>query len=245
MTLDAPILIEVKNLYKKYRHRTVPAVNGISFHIQKGQILGLLGTNGAGKTTTLSMLCGLVEPDSGEVLYHGKRDMVALLKKLGTVPQDLALYPNLTVAENLRFFGCLHGLSKGDCQQEMDHWLDKFDMSQLRNARIDHLSGGQKRKINLAAALLHKPEFLVLDEPTVGVDIHSRKRILEILQELNASGLTILYTSHYLEEAERLCHSILVMDEGSVVAHGSPEELARQHNVHGSLDDTFFHIIQK
>jgi ABC-2 type transport system ATP-binding protein len=238
-------LIELLNLCKKYRGRSLPAVNNLSFSIYKGEILGLLGTNGAGKTTTLSLLCGLLKADSGEVLFQGNKDMVTLQKKLGVVPQDIALYSSLTIYENLEFFGRLHKLNSSDCRERIHYWLKKFELEEFKDFQIERLSGGQKRKTNLITALLHNPEFLILDEPTVGVDIQSRKRIMDILIELNQSGLTILYTSHYLEEAERLCHRIIVLDEGKIIAQGSPLELASKHGAEGGLDNAFLQITQK
>lgn len=238
-------LIELSALCKKYRGRSLPAVDSLSFSIFKGEILGLLGTNGAGKTTTLSLMCGLLKPDSGNILFQGKQDMVTLQKKLGVVPQDIALYSSLSIYENLEFFGRLLKLKKNECRERILYWLKKFELEDFKNYQIDRLSGGQKRKTNLITALLHNPEFLILDEPTVGVDIQSRKLIMDILTELNQSGLTILYTSHYLEEAERLCHRIIVLDEGKIVAQGSPAELASLHGAEGGLDNAFLQITQK
>lgn len=238
-------MIEIQNIFKQYPNRPTAAVNGISFSIKKGEVLGLLGTNGAGKTTTISILCGLLKPDSGSVLINGSSDLNQLKTILGVVPQDIALYPSLTVKENLNFFGAQYKLGKEKLSGAISYWAEKLQITDLLDYRISNLSGGQKRKTNLAAALLHRPQFLILDEPTVGVDIHSRQLILDVLQQLNEEGLTILYTSHYMEEAEKLCDRVIILNEGKILAEGSPEELSSRYGFSGELDRAFLLITQK
>ncbi len=221
----APVLF-CRDLRRTFGERV--AVDGVGFEIARGEIYGLLGPNGAGKTTTISMLCGLLSPDSGEVVVAGERIVASspdARRALGLVPQDIALYPDLTARENLRFFGRLQGLPKGRLSNRIDEVLDLVGLAERANERIDGYSGGMKRRCNIAAGLLHEPEVLVLDEPTVGVDPQSRNAILESIELLGRGGLSVLYTTHYMEEAERLCDRIGIIDEGRIVAEGTRREL--------------------
>lgn len=207
------------------------AVDGVGFEIARGETYGLLGPNGAGKTTTISMLCGLLAPDGGEVVVAGRRITPSspdAKRAIGLVPQDIALYPDLTARENLRFFGRLQGLSKGRLATRIDEVLELVGLSDRADERIDDYSGGMKRRCNIAAGLLHEPEVLVLDEPTVGVDPQSRNAILESIEVLGHGGLSVLYTTHYMEEAERLCDRIGIIDEGHLVAEGTRRDLIAQ-----------------
>ena len=219
-------LLEVKELSKSYGN--IKAVGGISFEIQKGEIFGLLGPNGAGKTTTISMLSCLIKPDSGDAFVDGysiSKDSMEVKKRIGVVPQDVSLYPTLSAQENLVFFSEMYGLTGSKLREKVDEVLEIVGLKDRRKEAINKYSGGMKRRINIAVGLLPSPKLLILDEPTVGVDPQSRTNILETLKELNKEGLTILYTSHYMEEVEFLCHRIAIMDLGKIIAIGSLNEL--------------------
>ena len=219
-------LLEVKELSKSYGN--IKAVGGISFEIQKGEIFGLLGPNGAGKTTTISMLSCLLKSDSGDAFVDGYsilKDSTEVKKRIGVVPQDVSLYPTLSAQENLVFFGEMYGLTGSKLREKVDEVLEIVGLKDRRKEAINKYSGGMKRRINIAVGLLPSPKLLILDEPTVGVDPQSRTNILETLKELNKEGLTILYTSHYMEEVEFLCHRIAIMDLGKIIAIGSLNEL--------------------
>jgi ABC-2 type transport system ATP-binding protein len=219
-------LLEVRELSKGYGN--IKAVGGISFEIQKGEIFGLLGPNGAGKTTTISMLSCLIKPDSGDAFVDGYsilKDSMEVKKRIGVVPQDVSLYPTLSAQENLVFFGEMYGLTGSKLREKVDEVLEVVGLKDRRKEAINKYSGGMKRRINIAVGLLPSPKLLILDEPTVGVDPQSRTNILETLKELNKKGLTILYTSHYMEEVEFLCHRIAIMDLGKIIAIGSLNEL--------------------
>ena len=225
MTAGVPILA-CRELRKRYRDRI--AVDGISIDVLPGQAFGLLGPNGAGKTTTIKMICGLLEADSGEVLIGGKRvqrGSIESRKLLGYVPQDIALYPDLSAVENLEFWGRLQGLRGGALRDKVAHVLDVVQLTDRARDRVGEYSSGMQRRLNLAVALLADPRLLVLDEPTVGVDPQSRGAILERLDELRAMGLAILVASHYIEEVERFCDQVGIIDHGVLVTHGSPNAL--------------------
>ena len=212
----------------KKRFGDTVAVNGVGFEIAAGETYGLLGPNGAGKTTTVSMLCGLLDRDAGDIVVAGDRMVPGATRAkahIGYVPQDIALYPDLTGRENLRFFGRLYGLSGADLDRRVDGMLDTVGLAERARERVDHYSGGMKRRLNIAAGLLHDPKVLVLDEPTVGVDPQSRNAILESVAELAKSGMAVLYTTHYMEEAERLCDRVGIIDEGKIIAEGTRREL--------------------
>ena len=219
-------IIEVKELTKVYSGRK--AVNNISFEIKKGEAFGLLGPNGAGKTTTISMLSCLILPTSGDAHIEGKsiiKEPIEVKKRIGVVPQDIALYPTLSAKENLFFWGEMYGLSGRRLKEKVDEVLQVVGLTERSKDRINKYSGGMKRRINIAVGLLPSPKLLILDEPTVGVDPQSRNNILESLKKLNKDGLTILYTSHYMEEVEFLCYRVAVMDLGNIIAQGTQNEL--------------------
>lgn len=221
-------LIEVQSLVKNFNGNA--AVDSVSFDILAGEIFGLLGPNGAGKSTTISILCGLLKPDEGEVLINGesiRKNSMALKALLGLVPQDIALYPTLTARENLKFWAKMYGLRGKSVKDRTEEVLEIVGLSDRGNDRIDSYSGGMKRRINIAAALVHKPKVLIMDEPTVGIDPQSRNHILETVIELNKEGMTVIYTSHYMEEVEKLCNRVAIMDHGKVIALGTKEELSR------------------
>jgi len=204
------------------------AVDGVSLSIAAGETYGLLGPNGAGKTTTISMICGLLQPDDGTVLVAGRpvtTTSTDAKAAIGLVPQDIALYPDLSARQNLRFFGRLQGLSGRQLAARIDEVLDVVGLADRATDRVETYSGGMKRRANIAVGLLHRPQLLVLDEPTVGVDPQSRNAILESVEELGGQGLAVLYTTHYMEEAERLCDRIGIIDQGRLVAEGTRDEL--------------------
>jgi len=219
-------LLEVKELSKSYG--SIKAVSSVNFTVNAGEIFGLLGPNGAGKTTTISMLSCLLKPDSGDALVDGKsiiKEPMEVKKRIGVVPQDVSLYPTLSAQENLVFFGEMYGLTGARLRGKVDEVLEVVDLKDRRKETINKYSGGMKRRINIAVGLLPSPQLLILDEPTVGVDPQSRTNILETLKELNNQGLAILYTSHYMEEVEFLCHRIAIMDLGKIIAIGDLNEL--------------------
>jgi len=234
-------VIYIKDLYKTYRQASHPSVDGLTLQVEKGMFFGLLGPNGAGKTTTISILCGLISYDAGEVMIHGldvRRKMSDIKSLIGVVPQDIALYPELTVVENLHFFGGMYGLPAVELNERIDTYLHDFGLESRRRTKIGHLSGGMKRQVNLIAALLHKPTLLFLDEPTVGVDVHSRQTIIENLQLLHRNGMTIVYTSHDMKEAEQLCTYVALIHHGQIVSEGVSEELIAESSV-SSLEELF------
>ena len=204
------------------------AVRDVGFRIGLGETYGLLGPNGAGKTTTISMICGLLEPDAGEARVDGQAvtvDSTAAKAAIGYVPQELAVYPDLTATENLAFFGRLQGLGGAGLRERIDRVLEVTGLTERRDDRVDEYSGGMKRRLNIGIGLLHEPKLLVLDEPTVGVDPQSRNAILEAVEQLAVEGMGVLYTTHYMEEAERLCDRVAIIDEGEIRAEGTRREL--------------------
>lgn len=219
-------LLRVAHLHKSFGTRR--AVDDVSFHLGGGQTLGLIGPNGAGKSTTVSMICGLLRPDQGEVLLDGQPvtpGNSAAKRMIGLVPQDLALYEDLSARENLRIFGALHGLGGDLLKRRCAEVLDLVQLGDRLNDKPSTFSGGMKRRLNIAAALLHDPRLLILDEPTVGVDPHSRSAIFESLEALKRQGRSLIYTSHYMEEVERLADHIVIMDHGRVIADETPAAL--------------------
>lgn len=219
-------MLMVENLYKDFGN--VKAVDGISFSVKKGQVFGLLGPNGAGKSTTISIISTLLQPTHGNVLFEGKSiltDPKSIRQNLGVVPQDIALYPSLTGYENLTFWGSIYGLKGSELKKRVNEVSDIIGLNGRLKDRVDKYSGGMKRRLNIGAALLHMPELLIMDEPTVGIDPQSRNHILDTVLELNKQGITIIYTSHYMEEVEYLCNEICIMDEGKIIASGAQQEL--------------------
>lgn len=215
-----------RGLRKRFGATT--AVDDVGFHVEAGEAYGLLGPNGAGKTTTIMMACGLLRADAGEVVVAGTRlaDAPEAAKaSIGYVPQEIALYPDLTAEENLTFFGRLYGLHGRALRVRVEEVLDLVALRERARERIDTFSGGMKRRINIAAGLLHRPKLLVLDEPTVGVDPQSRHAILQRVAELNRAGMALLFTSHYMEEVERVCDRVGIMDGGRMIAEGTRREL--------------------
>jgi len=219
-------LVTVSGLHKNYD--SVKAVDGVSFEIEEREIFGLLGPNGAGKTTTINALCTYTEPTTGEVVVAGHNvaaEPEAVKRVIGVVPQDISLYPDLNGVENLRFFGRMYDIPKVKLEQRISDLLELVGLTEHARKRVEHYSGGMKRRLNLAVGLLSEPPFLMLDEPTVGVDPQSRNAIFENIQALNERGLTVLYTTHYMEEAELLCDRVAIMDEGQIIAIDTPQNL--------------------
>ena len=219
-------MLEVKSVTKSYGK--LIAVTGISFRADRGETIGLLGPNGAGKTTTVSIIAGLLSPDSGEVLIESKQvksDTDPVKLKIGLVPQEMALYDQLSARDNLTFFAALYSISGAKAKQAINEALDLVALSDRAGDKVITFSGGMKRRLNLAAALLHDPQILLLDEPTVGVDPQSRNAIFDNLEVLKKRGKTLIYTTHYMEEAERLCDRIVIIDHGKVVANDTLQGL--------------------
>lgn len=222
-------MIKVQNLVKKYG--SLRAVDGISFEVGKGELFGLLGPNGAGKTTTISTLATLLPPDGGRASIGGHDVGTSpgeVRRLLGVVPQEIALYTDLNARDNLRFWGELYGLKGKSLDHRVGELLELSALSEHATQKVSTYSGGMKRRLNLVVGLIHSPEVLFLDEPTVGIDAQARSRILEMIRQLGQSGLTVIYTTHYLEEAEQLCDRIGVIDQGKMVALGDKEELIAQ-----------------
>lgn len=219
-------IISVNKLNKSYENKQV--VNEISFEVKRGEILCFLGPNGAGKSTTINVLCGLLDYDSGEIRYRGKKIKECLntfKKHLGVVPQDLAIYEDLSAEQNVRFFASLYGLKGKELEEKVRKSLEFVKLYERRGDKPKTFSGGMKRRLNIACSIAHEPELLIMDEPTVGIDPQSRNHILSSIKELSKSGMTILYTTHYMEEVEEISTRILIVDSGSIIAEGTKESL--------------------
>ncbi|WP_294670811.1 ABC transporter ATP-binding protein [uncultured Fluviicola sp.] len=231
-------LLHVSKVYKSYGKSAVPSLAGIDFTIAKGEIVGIFGPNGAGKTTLISILCSILEPTLGSVVYHleGEKSPREIRNKLGFVPQDFSFFPELTAKQNLSYFGNLYNLKKEDLEQKIDDLLQKVGLFHVKNQKVSTFSGGMKRRLNLIISLLHDPSVLFLDEPTVGVDVQSKIAIMSLLQELNRQGTTIIYTSHHLKEAEEFCNQIILIDHGKIIASETLTNLLREHEV-GNLEE--------
>jgi len=229
-------MIQLRSVSKSFGN--IEAVRNVSFTINKGEIFGILGPNGAGKSTIVNILNTLVKPDKGDVIIDGvniKDDGDTIKLIMGVVPQEIALYEELSAYENLMFWGGLYDIPKSDLKVKVNNNLDIVDLSYRKNDRIKTFSGGMKRRINIACSLLHNPKILVLDEPTVGVDPQNRYHIFELIERLNNEGMTIIYTTHYMEEAERFCDKIAIIDAGRIIAQGTLKELREISDVKDSL----------
>ncbi len=234
-----------KDLHKSFNH--IKAVDGISFTIHKGEIFGLLGPNGAGKTTTIRILATVLEPDSGEVTIGGysvRRDADTVRGLIGVCPQELALYEELSALDNLVFFGRMAGLSGGEAKEQAMSHLKLLGLAGRAKDRVSKFSGGMKRRVNLAISLMGHPELLFLDEPTVGIDPQSRNNIYETIDGLRSRGMTVLYTTHYMEEADRLCKRVAILDGGRIIAMDTPRELRSQIGPpeQVTLEDVFLNL---
>ena len=220
--------IEARALRKDFGE--LRAVNGVNFRVQRGEIFSLLGPNGAGKTTTLSILSCLLQPTGGDAYVMGysvTREPNEVKRLIGVVPQEVALYPDLSARENLTFWGKMYGLRGAALKMRVDEVLEIIGLADRQKGRVDKFSGGMKRRVNIGVALLHRPQVLYMDEPTVGIDPQSRRNILDNVKELNRQGMTVLYTTHYMEEAQELSNHIAIMDHGQVIAYGAHDDLVR------------------
>jgi ABC-2 type transport system ATP-binding protein len=221
--------VVVKDLHKSFKD--FKAVNGVSFYISKGEIFGLLGPNGAGKTTTIRMMSTVLEADSGDIIIGGhsiKKEAEAVRSIIGVCPQDLALYEELSAIDNMVFFGRMAGMTGEAARAQARTNLELMGLEERAKGKVSKFSGGMKRRINLAIALMGNPELLFLDEPTVGIDPQSRNHIYQNILGLQKKGMTVLYTTHYMEEADRLCNRIAIMDGGQIIALDTPYQLKSQ-----------------
>jgi len=235
-----PAILEVHDLVKNYGD--FAAVKGISFDIKEGEIFSLLGPNGAGKTTTISVLSTLYAPTSGDAVVDGhsvSKEPMAVRRMIGVVPQELAIYDELTARENLSFWGRMYGLGGKALKTRIDEVLEQIGLSERAKERIKTYSGGMKRRVNIGVGLLHKPRLLFMDEPTVGIDPQSRRAILDSVKDLNEQGMTVLYTTHYMEEAQELSDRVGIIDHGDLIALGTQAELSRQV---GENDALILHV---
>lgn len=226
--MDLTAAIEVKDLFRHFGE--VKAVDGISFAVEKGEIFSLLGPNGAGKSTTLSILTCLLHPTKGSASVMGYSvldDPQKVKKSIGVVPQELALYEDLSARENLTFWGRMYGLRGDALKKRVDEVLDLIGLADRQKSRVGKYSGGMKRRVNIGISMLHTPDVIIMDEPTVGIDPQSRRHILDGVMDLNRQGVTVLYTTHYMEEAQELSDHIAIMDFGKIIASGSHEELVK------------------
>lgn len=234
------MLLQTKDIFKRFGNFT--AVDGVNLSLEKGQVIGLLGPNGAGKSTTISMISTLVKPTSGDIFYNGEsilKNAKAIQRKMGIVPQNIALYKDLSGIENLKYWGSVYGLRGMGLKKRIEEVSEIIGIDDRLKDPVKNYSGGMQRRLNIGAALLHQPELLIMDEPTVGIDPQSRNHILSTVKHLNEQGMTIIYTSHYMEEVEYLCREIYIMDEGKVIAKGNQESLTNLVADHQTLKVSF------
>jgi ABC-2 type transport system ATP-binding protein len=248
MIIKTNPIIEVENLQKRYTKMHDFALDGISLSINKGEFFGLIGPNSAGKTTLISIMCGLLKITSGRVAVVGidvNRYPRKISSLIGLVPQEIALYPNLTIRENIRYFGQMHGFTGKELILKTNDCISIVKLSNHENKLVCNCSGGIKRRANLIAGLIHNPSVVFLDEPTLGVDAQSRNLIFDYLKRLNKTGTTIIYTTHYMQEAENLCSRIIIIDQGIIIAEGSPESLIQSMDGCSDLGQVFIHLTGK
>ncbi|CAM4119022.1 ABC transporter ATP-binding protein [Zobellia nedashkovskayae] len=235
-------MIQINELSKKYKGADDFSVRDLNLTIENGEIFGLLGPNGAGKTTLISMLSSLLKPTSGHFTIDGlnyKDNKNQLKQLIGIVPQEYALYPSLTAYENLMYFGSMYGLKGQSLKDDVNTHLEAMGLAKFAHKKIDAFSGGMKRRINLISSILHNPKVLFLDEPTVGVDVQSKNVIMAHLKELNTAGTTIIYTSHHLNEAEKFCTRVGIIDHGTLICLGKPKDLIAQEENAENLEGVF------
>lgn len=240
--------VEVYNLTHKYEGTDFNALTNLSLQIKKGEIFGLLGPNGAGKTTLISILTGLIKPSSGRIKIEGyetAKDILKIRELIGVVPQEYALYPKLTAKENLQFFGSMYGVKNPELKRKIEEGISKLGLSKYANKRIETFSGGMKRRINLLAGVLHEPKVIFLDEPTVGVDVHSKAFIIDYLQKLNKNGTTIIYSSHILHEAQEFCSRVAIIDNGEIQIEGQTQEVLLSKGELKTLEEIFIENTRK
>ena len=241
-------MIEIQQISKKYKGAENYSVSNLDLSVVEGEIFGLLGPNGAGKTTLISMLCSLIKPTSGQFTINHlnyKEHKNQLKNLIGIVPQEYALYDSLTAYENLEYFGSMYGLRGKVLKDKIMEALIRLGLGDFAHKKIDTFSGGMKRRINLIASILHEPKVLFLDEPTVGVDVQSKNVIIHHLQELNKKGTTIIYTSHHLNEAERFCTNVAIIDHGKIMIEGKPKDLIKNQPNANNLEDVFIALTGK
>ena len=221
--------VEIKNITKRFDDKL--AVDNVSLNIEKGELYGLIGPNGAGKTTLISMICGLTSIDSGEIKVGGYpvvKQALEAKKKIGLVPQEIALYESLSAMDNLEFWGRMYGLKGKLLKERIDEILEATELKDRAKEKVSHYSGGMKRRLNIACAVMHHPEIIIMDEPTVGIDPQSRNHILEFTRKLNReNGSTVIYTSHYMEEVEQLCTKVAIIDNGKIITSGTQDEIKK------------------
>ena len=245
---DNNIILSTDDLVKIYRGASCPAVDGVTLRVARGSIFGLLGPNGAGKTTTISILCTLLRPTAGNATilgYDVVRNAAVVRRKIGLVPQDIALYASLTARENLRYFARMLQVPKELIEDRIAESLQLVELVEYADQIVATFSGGMKRRINLAVSILHHPAILFLDEPTVGIDTQSRNLILERLVELKQRGMTLVYTTHYMEEAQQICDAVEIIDGGRVIATGRPEQLVAAADGCDNLEGLFLQLTGK
>lgn len=248
MTTDIPATtyaLKARDLHFRYRKQLPEAVAGIDLQIPAGQIYGLLGPNGAGKTTSISLLCTLFKPQAGRIEICGVDALKQPRKArrhIGIVPQEIALYPQLSARENIAYFGRLYGLGGRRLAERVELCLELVGLTPHADRRVETYSGGMKRRANLAAGIVHQPKLLFLDEPTVGIDAQSRTVLLTNLRRLQQEGMTMIYTTHYMEEAEQLCPRLAIIDNGQIIAEGSPQEMIAAEDGCHNLEDLFLHL---
>ncbi len=236
-----PTIIETSELCKTYKGNRQPALDHLTLNVDEGDSFGLLGPNGAGKTTLMNIMCGLSKADSGTVSIYGYKvdtEINKIKEIIGVVPQSLALYPMLSAVENLRVFGGIYGMERRKVAERSEELLNTFGLWEHRNKLTNKYSGGMKRSLNLIVGLMNSPKILFLDEPTVGIDVQTRRAIIDYLKLINNQGTTLIYTSHYLGEAEELCNNVALIDKGRIICNGKPANLTQQHSC-GSLEELF------
>jgi ABC-2 type transport system ATP-binding protein len=241
-------IVGVNSITKQYKGSVQPAINDLTLTIPPGSVFGLLGPNGAGKSTLVMMLCGLMNPDAGSISVLGmdvKQFGSSIRKRIGVAPQEIALFPTLTAYENLFYFGQMYGLERQTSKKRIAEYLEVFGLAEKARKRVQTFSGGMKRRLNLITALLHDPTLLILDEPTAGVDVQSRNILTDYLMTLKSKNITIIYSSHFLEEAEKICTHVAVIDEGKLITQGIPAVLIQQHADCTTLESLFLKLTGK
>lgn len=241
-------IVSIQSITKKYKGAYQPAIDALTLQVPGGSVFGLLGPNGAGKSTLVMMLCGLMHPEAGSIQVFGmdtRQNGADIRKQIGVATQEIALFPTLTATENLRYFGKMYGLKGGILQKKINEYLEVFGLADKQNKRVHTFSGGMKRRLNLIAALLHDPTLLILDEPTAGVDVQSRNILLQFLMDRKSDKNTIIYSSHFLEEAEKICTQLAIIDDGKLVIQGTPAELIGGHSDCPTLEALFLKLTGK
>jgi ABC-2 type transport system ATP-binding protein len=241
------MILAIKDVSKTYKPNQSKALDKLSISIEESKILGLLGPNGAGKSTLINIIAGLLQSDEGHLFWKGKeiKNHSQLKSKIGLVPQDIALYPKLTAFENLDYYATQYNIPKKIRDKRISEALKILGLFEVRNQQLINFSGGMKRRINLIAGLVHQPELLIMDEPTVGIDVQSKQAIQEFLLKLNNEGMSMLYTSHMMEEAEKICHQVAIIDHGKILTTDNPKHLIENTTGANSLEEVFVKLTGK